>query len=150
MASTSPGFDPLAGNEPVPNPLAGYAPQPLILPQRQRLEPGGFKALAERRALERAYKSERYPPKPPPLALTKSAAPRSNPKEHTPPLVAELRDLIRLYQRRRDEIAQDQSLAYEASLQALSNVVHAYQARYRCATAEAAAVLRPLRIGAMG
>jgi hypothetical protein len=32
----------------------------------------------------------------------------------------------------------------------LSIVVHAYQARYRCATAEAAAVLRPLTLGAMG
>jgi hypothetical protein len=82
-----------------------------------------------------------YAPSPRPVAA---------PKRHEPPPDSELADLIRLYQRRRDEIAQDQSLAYDASLQALSIVVHAYRARYRCSTAEAAAVLRPLTIGAMG
>ena len=91
-----------------------------------------------------------YPPQPPPLARIKSATSLNKLPKHEPPPIEEFRDLIGLYQRRRNEIALDRNVPDDASLQALSIVVHAYKARYRCATAEAAAVLRPMTIGAMG
>jgi hypothetical protein len=74
-------------------------------------------------------------------------SPPAAPPRHIPPPVEELADLIILYRRRRDEIAQDQSILDGADLQAFRIVVGLYASRYHCTASEAAAVLRPLTTG---
>jgi hypothetical protein len=71
-------------------------------------------------------------------------SPAAPPPKHVPPPASEFADLILLFRRRRDEIAQDQSIPDSADLQAFRIVVGAYSRRYQCTTAEAAKVLRPL------
>jgi hypothetical protein len=77
-----------------------------------------------------------YSPSPRPVAAP--------PSKHILPPASEFADLILLYRRRRDEIAQDTSILDGADLQAFRVVVNAYRGRYHCTASEAAAVLRPL------
>ena len=123
MTAPDDADDPLAGlTLPPVDPLDGLTvPAPPTIEPRKR--PGSFKELAERKALERAYRDKVYPPQPPPLALVRSAASHKQPKKHEPPPVAELADLVSMYRRRRDEIAIDlgaNGTGEESELQALS------------------------------
>jgi hypothetical protein len=72
---------------------------------------------------------------------------RAEPHKHEPPPVEEFNDLIRLYRRRRDEIARDLSAPDNAELQALSIVCHQYMKRFGCSREDAGRVLRPLTVG---
>jgi hypothetical protein len=141
--------DPLAGYTPTPgDPLAGYASSSDRL-RVYRSTPA--ETTHDLRVLRSAIAIEEMASRPPPpLIASRSKAPRNEPKKHEPPPVEELADLVRLYRRRRDEIAQDQSTPDDASLQALRVAAHMYVKRYNRTMAEAAAVLRPLTIGAMG
>lgn len=142
--------DPLAGYAPPSaDPLAGFATaSDRLRVYRSTRAENGQDLRVLRRAIALEEEATRLPP--PLMASQPKSRPVARPPKHEPPPVGELADLIDLYRRRRDAIAQDQNILDDASLQALSIVVHAYRARYRCSTAEAAAVLRPLTIGAMG